>query len=345
MAFPDGTADFRSDTVSRPTAAMRQAMAVAEVGDEVYGEDPTVKALEETAAALLGKEAAVFVPSGIMANQIAIGAQTRPGEEVVCVETAHVRNHEHGGASANFGVGFRTVPSANGEMPTGAIAAATVGSEYHLPEPTLLVWENTHNVSGGTVVPLDVMREGSDLAHHRGLAVHLDGARLWNAVAASGVDAADYAACADTVMFCFSKGLGAPVGSVLTGTAAVIARAGELRFRLGGGMRQAGVIAAAAAVALADRGRLVADHALASELAAGLAERFPEAVDPGAVATNMVLVEENGLPWPADRLVAALAAAGIAVGFITPGVLRFCTHHDVAHDDVTRVLRVVDGMG
>jgi threonine aldolase len=344
MAFPDGTADFRSDTVSRPTAAMRQAMAVAEVGDEVYGEDPTVKALEETAAALLGKEAAVFVPSGTMANQIAIGAQTHPGEEVVCVETAHVRNYEHGGASANFGVGFRTVASPNGEMTSDAIEAATAGSVYHLPEPTLLTWENTHNVSGGTIVPLEVMQQGSAVARSRGLAVHLDGARLWNAVAASGVDAADYAACADTVMFCFSKGLGAPIGSVLTGPAAVIARAGELRFRLGGGMRQAGIIAAAAAVALANRERLVADHELAGELARGLADRLPLAVDPTAVKTNMLLVAETGLPWPATRLVAALAAAGIAVGFIRPGILRFCTHHDVDHEDVAAVLRVVDGL-
>jgi threonine aldolase len=345
VAFPDGIADFRSDTVTRPTAEMRAAMAEAVVGDDVYGEDPTVNRLEETAAGLLGKEAAMFTPSGTMANQIAIGAQTRRGDEVVCVETAHVRNYEHGGASANFGVAFRTVPSQNGEMTVDQIIAATAGTAYHLPKVSLLTWENAHNVSGGTVIPIAVMEKGSEEARRRGLRVHLDGARLWNAAAASRVDAARFATCVDSVMFCFSKGLGAPVGSIVSGSADFIAAARELRGRLGGAMRQAGVLAAAAEVALRDRGRVEEDHALARSLALGLADRFPGAVAADAAVTNMVVVRESGLPWPAQHFCDALEANGIRTGFIVPGVLRFCTHRDVDRTDVARLLAVADSLG
>lgn len=344
MAYADGIADFRSDTVTHPTDEMRAAMAAAVVGDDVYGEDPTVNRLEETAAGLLGKQDAVFTPSGTMANQIAIGVQTDPGDEAICVEWAHVRNYEHGGASANFGVAFRTVPSPNGEMTVDEIAAATAGPEYHLPPVSLLAWENTHNVSGGTVVPIDVMEAGSAEAWRRGLKVHLDGARLWNAVAASGTQASRYAACADTVMFCFSKGLGAPVGSILCGPAALMNEARRVRARLGGGMRQAGVLAAAAEIALRDRERIQDDHALAKRLAMGLADRFPDAVDADSVVTNMVVVSERGLPWAAQQLVDALHSAGIRTGFIRPGHLRFCTHRNVDDADVERLLAVVDSL-
>jgi threonine aldolase len=280
-----------------------------------------------------------------MANQIAMGTHTRPGDEVVCVESPHVRNYENGGASANFGVAFRTIASPNGVMTVDDIRRATSGTDYHLPKTSLLTWENTHNVSGGTVTPLDVMRAGSAEARARGLGVHLDGARLWNAVAASGVDAADYAACADSVMFCFSKGLGAPVGSIVAGSASFIATARGLRKRLGGSMRQVGVIAAAAEVALRDRERLVDDHAVARYLADSMAQRFPDAVDAAAVSTNMVMVHEIGLPWPAARFVDALAAVGVRTDFIVPGVLRFCTHYNVDRTDVDRILSVADAMG
>lgn len=342
MAFPNGIADFRSDTVTHPTDEMRAAMAGAVVGDDVYGEDPTVNALEEDVAALLGKAAALFVTSGTMANQIGIGVQTSPGDEVVCVSSAHVRQYENGGASANFGVAFRTVESPDGEMTPDQIETASAYHEYHLPRTTLLTWENTHNVSGGTVIPLAVMRAGSAVAHDRGLRVHLDGARLWNAVIASGTSAADYASCTDTVMFCFSKGLGAPVGSILVGSRDTIARGRAIRQRLGGGMRQAGVIAAAARVALAGRDRLAADHDLAATLSAGLTELFPGAVTAGP--TNMVLVDEAMLPWPAARLEDALRADGILVSLIKPGVLRFCTHHNVDATDVARVLSSAAGV-
>jgi threonine aldolase len=344
MPFPNGIADFRSDTVTHPTDAMRAAMAAAEVGDDVYGEDPTVNALEEEVAGLLGKEAALFTPSGTMANQLALGTHTNPGDEVICVESAHVRNYEHGGASANFGLSFRTVASPNGEMSVGAIADAAGGASYGFPRVGLLAWENTHNVSGGTVVPLEVIRAGSDYAHSIGLPVHIDGARLWNAAAASGVEAAAIAAPADSVMFCFSKGLGAPVGSILLGSVDFIAAARWTRGRLGGGMRQAGVLAAAAKVALDGRDRIVDDHANARRLATGLAERYPEAVDDRAVATNMVVVRESGLPWPADRFVAELETAGVRTALIVRGVIRFVTHRNVDSADVDRVLAVADSM-
>lgn len=344
MAFPNGIADFRSDTVTHPTDAMRKAMSEAVVGDDVYGEDPTVNGLEELAAELLGKEAGLFTASGTMANQVAIGTHTAPGDEVVCVERAHVRNYEHGGASANFGVSFRPVATPNGVMRVDQIREAAGGTAYHLPRVSLLCWENTHNVSGGTVVPLEVMRAGSAEAHDMGLAIHLDGARLWNAVAASGVAATAYAECADSAMFCFSKGLGAPVGSMLVGSAEFIAGARQVRSRLGGSMRQAGVIAAAARVALEDRARVAEDHLTAQRLAKGLAARFPDAVDFDHVATNMVLVDASGLPWTAEEFLAALAADGVLTAYITPGVLRFCTHHDVDAADVDRVLAVADAM-
>ena len=344
MPFASGIADFRSDTVTHPTDEMRRAMADAPVGDDVYGEDPTVNDLEELAAGLLGKEAAVFTPSGTMANQIAIGTHTRPGEEVVCVDRAHVRNYEHGGASANFGVAFRTVPTANGVMTGEQIREAAAGTAYHLPRVSLLSWENTHNVSGGTLVPIDVMRTGSEVARSLGLSLHLDGARLWNAVAASGTKAAEFAACVDSVMFCFSKGLGAPVGSILASSAEFIRSARDIRSRLGGSMRQAGIIAAAARVALENRERVLDHHVIAKRLGEGLAARYPEAVDADAVVTNMVVVNESGLPWPAAKFKAALADAGVLTAFIVPGVLRFCTHHNVDADDVDRVLEVADSL-
>ena len=307
-------------------------------------EYPTVNRLEETVAGLLGKDAAMFTPSGTMANQVAIGVQTRPGEEVICVDRAHVRNYEHGGASANFGVAFRPVASPNGEMSVEQIQGAITEASYGYPKVSLLSWENTHNVSGGTIVPLEVVQDGSAAAHDAGLRVHLDGARLWNAATASGMDAKDYAACVDSVMFCFSKGLGAPVGSILAGDAELIAAAREIRARLGGAMRQAGVIAAAAEVALRDRARVVEDHEVAKKLAVGLADRFPAALDSDAAVTNMVVVDETGLPCSGHDFERALAAAGVRTAEIVPGVLRFVTHRNVDKADVDRVLEVADSV-
>jgi threonine aldolase len=336
MAFPDGIADFRSDTVTRPTDEMRRAMADAVVGDDVYGEDPTVNALESEAAELLGKEAALFVPSGTMGNQIAINLLSLPASEVVCVESAHVRNYERGAAGFLSGVSFRTVPSEDGVMTAEQIA--TVGSRagYGLPHLSLLVWENTHVASGGSVVQLSVMSAGTAAARDLGLNVHLDGARLFNAETATGVPAAEYAALADTVMCCFSKGLGAPIGSILAGSGDRMEDAREIRKRLGGGMRQVGVLAAAARIALRDRERLAEDHELAARLAAVLEEALPgAAVSPPE--TNMVLVETAG----SERLVDRLARHGIEVGHIRAGLLRFCTHRDVDGSDVDRIAEVL----
>jgi threonine aldolase len=341
MAFPDGTADFRSDTVTRPTPEMRRAMADAEVGDDVYGDDPTVRTLEEEAAAAVGKESALFVPSGVMGNQVAVNLHTRPGEEVLCSEWAHVRNFERGAASMISGIAFRTA-GPGPEITPEQVAAAAAPSG--LPRVSLLVWENTHNVSGGTVLDRAVMEAGTAAARAHGLRVHLDGARLFNAAVATGLPAAALAAPADTVMFCFSKGLGAPIGSVLCGDAALVGAAREVRGRLGGAMRQVGVIAAAARVALAGRERLAEDHRLARRLHRGLAAALPDAVGPPP-DTNMVLVDGAAIPGGAERFRERLGDAGVLVGFIRPGILRFVTHRDVGDADADRVIRLARSAG
>ncbi len=344
MAFPDGIADFRSDTVTRPTPAMRAAMADAAVGDDVYGDDPTVNLLEAESAEVVGKEAAVFVPSGTMGNQLAIWCQTRPGTEVICVDTAHIRNYERGAAAVLSGVQFRTIASPNGEMTPDEIRTASSGAEHHLPRVSLLAWENTHIASGGTIVSLASMEAGRSVATQAGLAVHLDGARLFNAVAATGIAAPTWAATADTVQFCYSKALGAPIGSVLCGPADLIAEARYRRKVLGGGMHQAGVVAAAARVALADRDRLTEDHAVARALAEGITDRHPSAVV-GPVETNMLLVDGNRLPGGPGPFMEALSTAGVLVGGLGPGLVRFVTHRDVDLDDAARVLAVLDELG
>lgn len=341
MAFPDGTADFRSDTVTRPTAEMRRAMAEAEVGDDVYSDDPTVNRLEEESAAVVGKEAGLFVPSGTMGNQLAIMLQTRPGEEVLCDEGAHCRNVERGAASALSGVAFRPVAAEGGRISVEQIdqAMATAGSFF--PRIRLMVWENTHNLSGGRVIPLEVMEAGNEAARRGGLSIHLDGARVFNASIALGVEPARIAAGADTVQFCFSKGLGAPVGSILCAPAAFIAEGRFLRKRLGGGMRQVGVLAAPALVALRDRGRLVEDHRLARRLGERLAEAFPGAVDPGTVETNMVNVGVSSLPLAFSEIAERLRSAGVRANPPIGGVWRLVTHRDVDAADVDRLLDVL----
>jgi threonine aldolase len=344
MAFPDGTADFRSDTVTRPSPEMLRAMAEAPVGDDAYGEDPTVNALEEEAAAAVGKESALFVPAGIMGNQIALKLYTRPGDDVLCVEGAHIRDYERGAASMISGVAFRVIPGDGGAMAASAIEEVLRTAGRFAPPAGLLAWENTHNASGGRPVPVDVMAAGTALARSHGVAVHLDGARLFNAAAASGVPAAAFTEHADIVMFCFSKGLGAPIGSALCGPADAVSEARHHRKRLGGGMRQAGVIAAAARIGLRDRDRLAEDHALAVELATALRDRLPDA-EVAQPETNMVLVAEEGLPVSGAEFVRALAEERVLVGHIRPGVLRFCTHRDVDASDVARVADVAARAG
>lgn len=343
MAFPNGTADFRSDTVTRPTDEMRRAMAEAPVGDDVYGDDPSVNALEEESAAVVGKEAAVFVPTGTMGNQLAVSVQTSPGEEVIVDDDAHIRSIERGWGPAHAGIGWRTVTAEGGQILPGHVDAAMelAGSMY--PRINLLAFENTHNLSGGRVVPLPVMQKTSERARHHGLKVHIDGARIFNAAAASGVPAEEYAACADTIQFCFSKGLGAPIGSITCGPADLMDEVRYRRKRLGGGMRQAGIMAAPARIALRDRGRLVEDHELAGYLAERLAERWPESVDPGAVETNIVNVSAAALGFDMVAARATLAGSGILTGMVMAGRWRLVTHRDVDRADVDRLVSTLAG--
>jgi threonine aldolase len=341
MAFADGIVDFRSDTVTRPTPEMLAAMATAPLGDDVYSDDPTANALEEEAAAVVGKEAAVFMPTGTMGNQIAIMLQTRPGDDILCDPGIHSRSVEKGAASALSGVGFRTVGVPGGFLTPEDVEEAVANTSF-FPRIRLMIWENTHNLAGGKVIPLEVMTAASNKARSLGLSIHLDGARLFNAVAASGVAAETFAAQADTVQFCFSKGLGAPIGSVLCGPAELMAEARYLRKRLGGAMRQVGVIAAAARIALRDRDRVKEDHELARYLAEQLSAAIPGLVDLDHVETNMVQVQPEKLARPALAWREKLASQGIKINPPHVGVLRLVTHRDVDRDDVDRLVSTLE---
>ncbi|MFV1960510.1 MAG: low specificity L-threonine aldolase [Acidimicrobiia bacterium] len=337
MAFADGIADFRSDTVTRPTPEMVEAMASAPLGDDVYRDDPTVNALEDEAAMVTGKEAAIFVPTGTMGNQLSIMFHTKPGEEILAHAGSHVRSVEAGAPQALSGVAFRTVSGDGGQITSADVEDAMSMVGFY-PRIGLLIWENTHNLSGGRVIPIETMEATSSTAREHGLAIHIDGARIFNAVAATGLPADRWAAVADTIQFCFSKGLGAPVGSIVCGELSAIDEIRYLRRRLGGGMRQAGVIAAAARVALSGRDRLVEDHVLARKLATVLAERFPGSVDVDSVETNMVRVEFSklGISWPelSDRL----DGDGIKTSAPISGAWRVVTHRDVNAEDVDRLV-------
>jgi threonine aldolase len=335
--------DLRSDTVTRPGPAMREAMARADVGDDVYGEDPTVRRLEEHVAALLGKEAAVFVPSGTMGNQIALLVHTRRGEEVILGEDAHMVADELGAAAAWSGVQFR-VAGRGGLFSADDLRAVMAEPDGHAPIQSLVAVENTHNRAGGVPFAPSSLGAIAAAARARGLALHLDGARVWNAAAATGVSEAEIAAPFDTVNVCFSKGLGAPVGSALAGSRDAIARARHFRKMLGGGMRQAGVIAAGALHALEhNRARLALDHAAAQVIEAALVEAA-DAVGAArarvvGARTNQVNVDTPGVP--ADRLVEAARRRGVLVGAMGPFRTRAVTHLDVAEGDVPIAARAL----
>jgi threonine aldolase len=331
--------DLRSDTVTRPTAAMRQAMATAEVGDDVYGEDPTARRLEERAAELLGKEAAVFVPSGTMANQLALLVHCERGDEVIAGEGAHLHYYEGGAGGAWAGVQFAVV-GRGGLFDAAAVEAAVRPVGFTFPRSRLVALENTHNRAGGRVFPQPAVEAVATVARARGLSIHLDGARIWNAAVATGQEPAHLCAPADTVSACFSKGLGAPVGSVLAGTRAHVERARRFRRMLGGAMRQVGVLCAAALHALEHhRERLEQDHLHARALADGLADVPGIRCDPGAVETNIVLFERAG--EPAEAVAARLAARGVGVHAIGAHTLRAVTHLDVSLADVHAALEVI----
>ena len=337
----DGTVDLRSDTVTRPTPAMREAVAGAGVGDDVLEGDPTTARLQERIAAVLGKEAALFFPSGTQANQTAVAVHTEPGDEVAVEERAHVFHYEHAAPAALSGVQLRTFASDRGRVCRDDYERALRPGDAAHPRTGLLWAENTHNDHGGVVAPVEGLREVRDLGRERDLPVHLDGARLWNAAVASGTAMSAFAACADTVMVSLSKGLGCPVGSVLAGPAGTMARARVVRKRLGGGMRQSGLLAAAGLHAL-ERGPdpLAADHRRARRLAEGadgirgLSAREPE--------TNIVMVR---LEEPALRPAEVVEAAGGEGAAVLPAGrrrLRAVTHRDVEDGDVERAIRALD---
>jgi threonine aldolase len=324
--------DLRSDTVTKPTEAMRKAMASAEVGDDVYGEDPTVNRLQEVAAELTGKEAALFVTSGTMGNQAAIAATTRPGDAVLVGENAHILLYESGAGAALWGVQVETL-GAGGFFSGAEVANAIHPVDVHYAPARMLAMENTHNQSGGRVFPLEPLKEAAAVARDHGLAVHLDGARIFNASAASGTPVATWAEPFDSLTFCLSKGLGAPVGSVLCGSSDFITRAHRARKQLGGGMRQAGIIAAAGLHALEHHvERLADDHSNAQRFATGLQDLgfkidpFPE--------TNIVIFEAE----EAEAFEKELVARGVLTLALTKNLMRAVTHMDVSEADIDDAL-------
>jgi threonine aldolase len=321
---------------------MRRAMADADVGDDVYGEDPTVNRLEELAAAMVGKEAALYVPSGTMGNQIALRLLARAGTEVLCPGRAHIRQYE-AAAALNAGVQIRPLHDRDGVFGPEAVDTAVEGPAHHLPPLSLVAIENTHMPAGGVPWTVAQVVAVAATARRHGLPVHCDGARIFNAAVALGVDAAALTARVDTVMFCLSKGLAAPVGSMLAGPADLIATARLERARLGGGMRQAGIIAAAGIVALTEMvDRLADDHSRARRLAEALADRFPGSVDPTRVQTNIVCAATAALP---GSFLDDLAADGIRGGTIDQFTVRLVTHKDVDDADLDRALAAISKAG
>ncbi|WP_348270102.1 GntG family PLP-dependent aldolase [Edaphobacter paludis] len=333
--------DLRSDTVTRPTPAMREAMFASEVGDDVYGEDPTVNRLERDAAELFGREAAIFVPTGTMGNQIAIRLHTQHGQEVICEARAHVMDWEMAMAAAFSGCQLRTVAGQRGVLTWDRIQQAIGPKLYYRARTGLVCIENTHNMAGGTVTPLAVMREICEGAHAAGLPVHLDGARIFNAAAALGVGVAELTKGCDTVMFCLSKGLGAPAGSMLVGSREAMERARIFRKALGGGMRQVGVLAAAGMIALHEMpARLTDDHANARLLAEAVAAEPNAEIDLDAVETNIVIFNLRG-EGDAAAFCAGLKTKGVLASAIGPHSIRFVTHYDVNREACRRAAETV----
>jgi threonine aldolase len=338
----DKLIDLRSDTVTKPSRAMRQAMAEAEVGDDVYLEDPTVNRLQARAAELFGREAGLFVPSGSMGNLACIMAQTSRGQEVVCEAAGHIYNYEMASMCALGGVLPRVVPAENGIMTWEQIARAVREKAYYRPQTGLVALENTHNMAGGTVYPTALANEICSRAHAAGLKVHLDGARIFNAAVYLGENVAEITQQFDSVQFCLSKGLGAPVGSMIVGSKDLIERCRVIRKMLGGGMRQVGVVAAAGLVALEEGPKsLPVDHENAQILAKGLAKLPGIRIDPAKVQTNIVIfdVADTGLAVPA--LVEKLNQRKILTGAVDGSRIRVVTHRDVSRADCEQAVQVI----
>jgi threonine aldolase len=338
--------DLRSDTVTRPTPAMRRAMADAEVGDDVYGEDPTVNRLQERAAEIFQKEAALFVPTGSMGNQLCVKLHTRPGTEVILEERSHIYNYEMGGAAVFSGVTCRVVRGVKGMLSRELIADAVHhNAAYYVTPTSLITLENTHNMAGGSVMPPETSQGICDDAHSLGLPVHLDGARIFNASVALKTTVAEIARPFDSVMFCLSKGLGAPVGSMIVGKQDFINEARSWRKRLGGGMRQVGVLAAAGMIALEKSPALLPqDHANARRLAEALAAMPGIQIDPETVQTNIVIFDVSQTRFAPAQFCEALKAHGILASGINAREVRFVTHYDVSREDIEKALRAIQEM-
>ncbi len=333
--------DLRSDTVTRPTPAMRKAMSEAEVGDDVFGEDPTVNALHERVAKMLGKEAALFVPSGTMANQLAIKSHTQPGDEVIIEATSHPYNFEGGGGAVLSGIQFHCLKGLRGILDASQIEEAIRPDDHHFPVTRLICLENTHNRGGGAIYPIDKMAEIYRLAKSKGLFVHLDGARLWNASVATGIGLHEYGQWADSVSVCLSKGLGAPIGSLVAGSRIFIDRVHRFRKMFGGGMRQVGIIAAAGRYALDHHlERLKEDHQNAKRLAVGLKELKGVSLDPKHVETNIVIFDVTETGKTGLQIAEAIKYHGILIHAFGKTQIRLVTHLDVSGEDIEMALNV-----
>ena len=331
--------DLRSDTVTMPSDAMRRAMAEAKVGDDVFGEDPTVNELQTEVAQLLGMQAGLYVPSGTMGNQIAIKAHTQPGDEVICEAGAHIMNYESGGPAFHSQVQLSPIPSRLGVFTAEQVAAVIRPRNVHMPRTTLVAIENTHNRAGGSIFPLDEIHRISKVARSHNLRMHMDGARLMNAVVATGVPASEWAAPFDSVTICLSKGLGAPVGSVLCGSEEFIQRAHRFRKMFGGGMREAGIIAAGALFALRNHVTdLADDHRRAKVLAEGLSRLPGVNIDLADVHTNIVILVVDEARGTGADLEAKLKAAGVLCFAVAADKLRLVLHRDLTDTDVEDAL-------
>ena len=336
------TIDLRSDTVTKPSAEMRRAMAEAEVGDDVFIEDPTINKLQERASEIFGRQAALFVPSGSMGNLTCILAQTRQGQEVICEESGHVYNYEMASMSAIGGVLPRLVPGEDGILSWQAISKAIRPKIYYRSQTALIALENTHNMAGGTVYPTKLSEEICERAHDAGILVHLDGARIFNAATYLGEDVADMTKKFDSIQFCLSKGLGAPVGSMIVGSREFIERCRSIRKMLGGGMRQAGVLAAAGLIAL-EKGpkRLQVDHDHAKLLATGLAAIPGITLNPAKVQTNIVIFNLKTSGWSSSDFLQTLAKRDVLAVPVDNERVRMVTHLDVDRNDVEKAAAAV----
>lgn len=334
--------DLRSDTVTRPTREMREAMMNAAVGDDVYMEDPTVNRLQDRAAEIFGREAALFVPSGTMGNQIAVKCHTHHGQEIILEEAGHIFNYELATLAAFSGVMPRPIPGHDGVLTWDEIKKRIRPKIYYVSHTGLVALENTHNMAGGAIFPQEIADDICDRAHEIGIPVHLDGARIFNASVATGKNVVELTRKFDSVMFCLSKGLGAPVGSLLLGSREMIERARVYRKALGGGMRQVGILAAAGLIALEKHpAKLAQDHANARRLAEALAEMPGIKINAKKVQTNILVFDISGTGKDTAAFSAALKQKGVLANGINPTQMRMVTHSDVSRDEIDRTIEIL----